>query len=78
MRIAFDLDNTLLHFQYQFPLETSNLGFLRRFLGIEPIRKGFVELFQILKSINIRFGFIPLPTDQYIISGQFFGCMEST
>ena len=37
-------------FNIQFPLETSRLDFLRRFLGIEPVRKGFIELFQTLKK----------------------------
>ena len=50
MRIAFDLDNTLLRFQYQFPLEKSKLDFFRKLLSIEPIRKGFIELFQTLKK----------------------------
>ncbi len=42
MRIAFDLDNTLIPYAKEFPVEPRNI--LMRFLRIEPLRKGAIEL----------------------------------
>ena len=50
MRIAFDLDNTLLQTEHKFPLEVCNLNPLRKLLGYEPIRKGFKGLVKTLKQ----------------------------
>jgi hypothetical protein len=44
MRIAFDLDNTLIRGAYPFALETPKRRFLARLLGKEALRAGIVEL----------------------------------
>jgi hypothetical protein len=50
MRIAFDLDNTLIRDQYPFELEpTSNKWFFKLF-GFEPLRKNTIELMNLLQQ----------------------------
>lgn len=44
MRIAFDLDNTLIRCGYDFPLEQPRRRMWARLLGGEPLRRGIVEL----------------------------------
>lgn len=44
MRIAFDLDNTLIRGKYAFALETPKRRFWARLLGKEALRAGTVEL----------------------------------
>lgn len=44
MRIAFDLDNTLIRSAYNFALETPRRRFWARLLGKESLRAGIVEL----------------------------------
>lgn len=44
VRLAFDLDNTLIRSAHPFPLETPRLGWLARLLGHEPLRQGTAEL----------------------------------
>ncbi|OON69119.1 hypothetical protein [Hymenobacter sp. CRA2] len=44
MRIAFDLDNTLIRSAHPFALERPRLGWLARLLGYESLRSGTVEL----------------------------------
>jgi hypothetical protein len=44
MRIAFDLDNTLIRGAYPFPLETPKRRFWARLLGKEALRAGIAEL----------------------------------
>ncbi|AMJ66793.1 hypothetical protein [Hymenobacter sp. PAMC 26628] len=44
MRIAFDLDNTLIRCGYDFPLERPRRSRLARLLGSEGLREGVVEL----------------------------------
>jgi len=48
MRISFDLDNTLIPYNGEFPVEKRN--FLGRLLGVEEIRKGSVELIKKLQE----------------------------
>jgi|SRR6476469_1854483 len=44
MRIAFDLDNTLIRCGYDFPHETPNRNFWAKLLGGEQLRAGIREL----------------------------------
>jgi hypothetical protein len=44
VRLAFDLDNTLIRSAHPFALETPRLGWLARLLGHEPLRRGTGEL----------------------------------
>ena len=44
MRIAFDLDNTLIRGEYDFALEVPTHRFWARLLGKESLRAGIVEL----------------------------------
>lgn len=44
MRLAFDLDNTLIRSAHSFALETPRLGWLARLLGHEPLRLGTADL----------------------------------
>jgi len=44
MRIAFDLDNTLIRGACAFPLATPKYAFWARLLGAEPLRAGITEL----------------------------------
>jgi hypothetical protein len=45
MRIAFDLDNTLISNDFDFPLAKATRPFFYRFLQTEPLRLGVRELF---------------------------------
>lgn len=44
MRLAFDLDNTLIRCGHAFPLEMPQRRILARLLGSEPLREGTQEL----------------------------------
>ncbi|RTQ50144.1 hypothetical protein EJV47_10945 [Hymenobacter gummosus] len=44
MRLAFDLDNTLIRAGHPFALDAPRLGWLARLLGPEPLRQGTAEL----------------------------------
>jgi hypothetical protein len=44
MRVAFDLDNTLIRGAFDFPLALPRYQFLARLLGHEALRAGTVEL----------------------------------
>jgi hypothetical protein len=44
MRIAFDLDNTLIRGAYAFALETPKYTLLAKLLGVEPLRAGIIDL----------------------------------
>jgi hypothetical protein len=48
MKISFDLDDTLIPGQKVFPTEPQNL--FQKLLGIEPIRKGAVQLIKQLRD----------------------------
>jgi hypothetical protein len=50
MRIAFDLDDTLIPCQFQFPLERPRL--LARALALEPLRLGTVDLLRHLRQMG--------------------------
>lgn len=52
MRIAFDLDDTLIPCQFSFPLEP--VPFLVRFLALEPLRHGTVALCKHLRHSGCR------------------------
>lgn len=45
MRIAFDLDNTLIRNDFDFPLAPAHRPFLQKLLQTEPLRLGIQELF---------------------------------
>ena len=48
MRISFDLDNTLIPYNSEFPVEKRN--FLGRLLGVEKLRKGSIEFLKELQE----------------------------
>jgi hypothetical protein len=50
MRIAFDLDNTLIRDQYPFPLEPESQRWLLRLFGFEPLRKNTIQLMKSLQQ----------------------------
>lgn len=50
MRIAFDLDDTLLCSRYQFPTESPEKSFFARVLSYEPLREGTKEIFEFCKT----------------------------
>jgi hypothetical protein len=52
MRIAFDLDDTLIPCEYSFPLERRPL--VARLLGAEPLRAGSVALMRELRRRGVR------------------------
>lgn len=52
MRIAFDLDDTLIPCEFAFPLERR--PWLARVLGVEPLRAGSVELMRCLRQQGAR------------------------
>ncbi len=52
MHIAFDLDDTLIPCQFTFPLEPASR--LARGLGLEPLRRGTVELLRDLRARGHR------------------------
>lgn len=45
MRVAFDLDNTLIRSDFPFPLAVARLPLFQRLFGIESLRLGVHELF---------------------------------
>jgi hypothetical protein len=53
MHIAFDLDDTLIPCEYQFPLEPPR-RLLGPLLGLEPLRRGAVELLRGLRASGCR------------------------
>jgi len=50
MRIAFDLDNTLIRDQHPFPLEPESNKWFFKLLGFEPLRKNTIELMNLLQQ----------------------------
>lgn len=52
MRIAFDLDNTLIRCGHDFALETPKHRLLARLLGGEGLRRGIVELCRYCRAQN--------------------------
>ena len=50
MRIAFDLDDTLIPGEYRFPLEPRPRGLLSWWFTTEPLRLGTVEMFNVLRQ----------------------------
>jgi hypothetical protein len=50
MRIAFDLDNTLIRDQHPFPLEPESNKWFFKLLGFEPLRKNTIELMNMLQQ----------------------------
>lgn len=50
MRIAFDLDNTLIRDQYPFPLEVQSNRWFFKLLGFEPLRKNTIQLMRLLQQ----------------------------
>ena len=50
MRIAFDLDNTLIRDKYPFPLEPQSQRWFLRLLGFEPLRKNTFQLMKLLQQ----------------------------
>jgi len=52
MRIAFDLDGTLIPCEHPFPTEPVPRGIVRRWFCSEPIRAGTVELLRSLDSLG--------------------------
>jgi len=50
MRIAFDLDNTLIREQYPFPLEPQSQHWLLKFFGFEALRKNTIQLMKSLQQ----------------------------
>jgi len=52
MRIAFDLDDTLLATTHDFPIEMPLKRFWSYFLKYEPLRKGTTKLFSQCRNLN--------------------------
>ena len=52
MRIAFDLDGTLIPGQVFFELEPVPAGLFARWVSREPLRKGTVRLFRALRNLG--------------------------
>ncbi len=52
MRLAFDLDNTLIRCGHDFPLEQPRHNQLARLLGSEGLRQGTVELVKYCRQQN--------------------------
>jgi len=50
MRVAFDLDNTLIRNDFNFPLALAERPFLQKLLQTEPLRLGVRELFAFCRS----------------------------
>jgi hypothetical protein len=50
MRIAFDLDNTLIRCGYDFPLEKSSFRVWQKLWSLESLRLGTVDLFKFLQK----------------------------
>jgi len=52
MRIAFDLDNTLIRNVYHFPLEKPTRRFWAKLLRFEPLRQGIIEIVNFYRQYN--------------------------
>lgn len=52
MRLAFDLDNTLIRCGHNFPLKKPRYALVARLLGVERLRAGIVALHQHLRGRN--------------------------
>ena len=52
MRVAFDLDNTLIRGGHDFPLEKPRYMLLAQLLGVERLRAGIVALHRHLRGQN--------------------------
>ena len=52
MRVAFDLDNTLIRCGYEFPLETPKRQLWARLLGSERLRQGIIEISSYCRQHN--------------------------
>lgn len=50
MRIAFDLDNTLIRDRYPFPLDPQSEKWFLRLLGFDALREHTIELMQYLQQ----------------------------
>jgi hypothetical protein len=50
MRVAFDLDNTLIRSEFSFPLAQARRPILQRLLRTEPLRLGVLELFEFCRQ----------------------------
>jgi hypothetical protein len=50
MRVAFDLDNTLIRNDFDFPLAQARRPILQRLLQTEPLRLGVNELFEFCRQ----------------------------
>lgn len=53
-RIAFDLDDTLIRGDFDFPLEEKKNKWFNFFIKTEPLRFGIVTIWNALKSQNIE------------------------
>jgi hypothetical protein len=52
MRIAFDLDNTLIRNSYDFPVEKPIRNFWAKILHFEPLRHGIIEIINFYRQHN--------------------------
>ena len=52
MRIAFDLDNTLIRGDFDFPLEEPKKYFFSKISSYEPLREGTHEIFKYCQNKN--------------------------
>lgn len=52
MKVAFDLDNTLIRNDYDFPTEKPKRQFFANFLSFEKLREGTFEIFNFCKQQN--------------------------
>jgi phosphoserine phosphatase len=52
MKIAFDLDNTLIQNEFPFPIEAPNKSFWAKIMRFEPLREGTKEIFDFCKQQN--------------------------
>jgi hypothetical protein len=52
MKIAFDLDNTLIQYEYAFSTETPKKKLFAKLFGAEALRLGTVELFHFCQKQN--------------------------
>ena len=75
MRVAFDLDNTLIRCGNDFPLETPQRRSWAKLLGNEQLREGIQELVKHCRQHGWEYGFTPLPT---AAPGASAGSSDST
>ena len=54
MRIAFDLDNTLIRCDYDFLLSEQRHSFLAKLLGNEGLRHGTEDIFEYCRRLNLE------------------------